>query len=79
MAKTFTIETQIELANGEIETLTDTYKSTFQGGVFKVSVFDEQGNTYVEQVSQPWNPKGDGSREPWADEQEAIDWFKNTK
>jgi len=74
----FTIETPYIDEDGVEQVAVDTYSYTFDGGVFVVSAVDENGEL-VPQCSQPWNPKGDGSREPWTDEQEAIDWFKSTK
>lgn len=79
MATNFTVEKQYESANGEVQTSTETYKSTFQGGVLKVSQLDEQSNTYISVCTQPWHPKGDGSREDWENESQAVEWFKSTR
>lgn len=75
----FTIEKTYTDVDGVEQTDVTTYSYTFEGGVFKVSVVDPESGEAIPQCSQPWNPKGDGSREPWTDEQEAIDWFKSTR
>lgn len=75
----FTIETPYTDEDGVEQIATDTYSYTFEGGVLVVSIVDPESGEAIPQCSQPWNPKSDGSREPWKDEQEAIDWFKNTK
>lgn len=75
----FTIELPYTDEDGVEQVTVETYQSTFESGVFNVSVLDEETKEYIPVCAQPWNPKGDGSREPWTDEQEAIDWFKSTK
>lgn len=77
MATTFSIETTFEGANGESETITTNYKSTFQSGVFRVSVHDVESNTYIMTCEQPWHPTSDGQRSAWASEAEAVEWFKS--
>ena len=75
----FTIETPYTDEDGEETVVVETYQSTFEDGVFNVLILDGESEEYVPVCTQPWNPKGDGSREPWSDEQEAINWFKSTK
>ena len=75
----FTIETPYTDEDGVEQIAVDTYSYTFEDGVLVVSIVDPESGEAIPQCSQPWNPKEDGSREPWTDEQEAIDWFKSTK
>lgn len=75
----FTIETPYVDEEGQEQVAVETYSYTFEGGVFEVSAINEESGEIDSLCSQPWNPKGDGSREPWTNEQEAIDWFKSTK
>lgn len=57
----------------------ETYSSTFEDGVFSVSSLDPETEEFVSCLSQPWNPKGDGTRVAWESEEQAIEWFKSTK
>jgi hypothetical protein len=72
----FTIENSYEESDGTETIVIDKYISTFEGGVFSVSSVVDSDESVLMQV-QPWNPKGDGSREPWSNEEEAIEWFKS--
>ena len=75
----FTIESVYVDEDGIEQVEVDTYSGILTDGVFSVSVLDPETNEQIVICDQPWNPRGDGSREPWVDEAEAIAWFKSTR
>jgi hypothetical protein len=73
----FTIETTYTDSDGTEQTAVEKYIGVLDGGVFNVFAVVDSDQVLVQ--VQPWNPKGDGSRESWVNEEEAIEWFKSSK